>query len=81
MSPMTLNQNDHHRQASAAAIRGEKASGPAKYQFPVMRDVRLVRDGPSGSWQVYIGKGHPLPASPVEVALWVELQKAKGQPV
>jgi len=56
-----------------------KASGPAKYQFPVMKDVRLAKDGVGGSWLVYIGNGHPLPASPVEVALWLELQKARGQ--
>jgi hypothetical protein len=70
--------NDSHKQNSAAAIRGEKASGPAKYQFPVMRDVILRKDGVGGSWQVYIGNGNPLPASPVEVALWLENQKLKG---
>lgn len=77
MSPMTLNQNDKHRQASAAALRGEKA-GAGKYELPVLRDVRLAKDGPAGSWQVYIAGGHPLPASPVEVALWLELRRAQG---
>jgi hypothetical protein len=56
-----------------------KGSGPASYQFPVMKDVILRRDGVGGSWQVYISGGHPLPASAVEVALWVELQQARGQ--
>jgi hypothetical protein len=78
VSPMTLKQNDKHRQASAAAIRGQKGMVAMKCDLPVLRDVRLAKDGPGGAWQVYIGKGKPLPASPVEVALWLELRKAKG---
>jgi len=71
---MRFVQNKSHAENSAAAIRGEKPE-PAGYESHLV-DAALVKDH-NGRWLVVINHGLPMPATDVEVSLWLRLQQVK----
>jgi hypothetical protein len=73
-----LTQDAHHLASSTAALRGEKREVELKHKnnSPAVK----IWQEPGGDWKVKIGSGqHAMPATDVEVALWLENLELRKQ--
>lgn len=73
MTTQYLTPNEKHKKNSADAIHGVKAP-PGRYQTKLVK-AALSQNG-EGRWLVSINGGLAMPATDVEVSLWVALQDA-----